>query len=381
MTTEDGPQRGRVRFPEISSRAYEHPADRSALVALRTLSGFDVVLRRLSGLFQERRHRLLYLASGVRVGDRQFRGVDRLYADAVGTLDLPARPELYVVQHPAPNSVTLGMDEPFVVVTTALLDLLDDEELRFTLGHELGHAHSGHAVYQTMLQHLVRLSANLGWLPVGYWGLRALIAALREWSRKAELSGDRAGLLVGQDPDAALRVHMKTAGGARLSEMDSEAFLAQAAEYNSTGDLRDGVLKLLNLEGQTHPFAVLRAAELRRWADSEEYARVLAGDFPRRGDDRSASVADEVRAAARSYRDSFDLSADPLVAVVRDIGGGVVGARDRIFAWMRGPASQQPPAQPAPSGSAPSGSAPSGSAPSGSAPEPGAPEPGPSEPG
>ena len=381
MTTEDGPQRGRVRFPEISSRAYEHPADRSALVALRTLSGFDVVLRRLSGLFQERRHRLLYLASGVRVGDRQFRGVDRLYADAVGTLDLPARPELYVVQHPAPNSVTLGMDEPFVVVTTALLDLLDDEELRFTLGHELGHAHSGHAVYQTMLQHLVRLSANLGWLPVGYWGLRALIAALREWSRKAELSGDRAGLLVGQDPDAALRVHMKTAGGARLSEMDSEAFLAQAAEYDSTGDLRDGVLKLLNLEGQTHPFAVLRAAELRRWADSEEYARVLAGDFPRRGDDRSASVADEVRAAARSYRDSFDLSADPLVAVVRDIGGGMVGARDRIFAWMRGPASQQPPAQPAPSGSAPSGSAPSGSAPSGSAPEPGAPEPGPSEPG
>jgi len=376
MTTEDGPQRGRVRFPEISSRAYEHPADRSALVALRTLSGFDVVLRRLSGLFQERRHRLLYLASGVRVGDRQFRGVDRLYADAVGTLDLPARPELYVVQHPAPNSVTLGMDEPFVVVTTALLDLLDDEELRFTLGHELGHAHSGHAVYQTMLQHLVRLSANLGWLPVGYWGLRALIAALREWSRKAELSGDRAGLLVGQDPDAALRVHMKTAGGARLSEMDSEAFLAQAAEYDSTGDLRDGVLKLLNLEGQTHPFAVLRAAELRRWADSEEYARVLAGDYPRRGDDRSASVADEVRAAARSYRDSFDLSADPLVAVVRDIGGGVVGARDRIFAWMRGPASQQPPAQPAPSGSAPSGSAPSGSAP-----EPGAPEPGPSEPG
>jgi len=371
MTTEDGPQRGRVRFPEISSRAYEHPADRSALVALRTLSGFDVVLRRLSGLFQERRHRLLYLASGVRVGDRQFRGVDRLYADAVGTLDLPARPELYVVQHPAPNSVTLGMDEPFVVVTTALLDLLDDEELRFTLGHELGHAHSGHAVYQTMLQHLVRLSANLGWLPVGYWGLRALIAALREWSRKAELSGDRAGLLVGQDPDAALRVHMKTAGGARLSEMDSEAFLAQAAEYDSTGDLRDGVLKLLNLEGQTHPFAVLRAAELRRWADSEEYARVLAGDYPRRGDDRSASVADEVRAAARSYRDSFDLSADPLVAVVRDIGGGVVGARDRIFAWMRGPASQQPPAQPAPSGSAPSGSAP----------EPGAPEPGPSEPG
>ncbi len=358
MTTDDAPQRGRVRFPEISSRAYEHPADRSALVAMRTLSGFDVVLRRLSGLFQERRYRLLYLASAVRVSDRQFRGVDRIYADAVSTLDLPTRPELYVTQSPLPNSVTLGMDEPFVVLTTALLDLLDDEELRFILGHELGHAHSGHAVYQTMLQHLVRISANLGWLPVGYWGLRALIAALREWSRKAELSGDRAGLLVGQEPAAALRVHMKLAGGARLSEMDSEAFLAQAAEYDAAGDLRDGVLKLLNLEGRTHPFAALRAAELRRWADSEEYARALAGDYPRRGDDRSASLAEEVRAAARSYRDSFDLSADPLVAVLRDVGGGMVGARDRLFAWMRGPAGQPSPGQPEAGDSEPATSGP-----------------------
>ena len=356
MTTNGGPQRGRVRFPQISSRAYEHPADRSALVALRTLSGFDVVLRRLSGLFQERRHRLLFLASAVRVDERQFRGVDRMYAEAVSTLDLPARPELYVVQHPMPNSMTLGMDEPFVLVTTALLDLLDDDELRFILGHELGHAHSGHAVYQTMLQHLIRLSANLGWLPLGYWPLRALVAALREWSRKAELSGDRAGLLVGQDPDAALRVHMKLAGGARLSEMDSEAFLGQAAEYDAAGDLRDGVLKLLNLEGQTHPFAVLRAAELRRWAESEDYARALAGDYPRRGEDRSTSVSDEFRAAARAYRDSFDLSADPLVGVLRDIGGGVAGARDRLFAWVRGPA-----AQPAPAGAPSDGGTPGSS--------------------
>jgi Zn-dependent protease with chaperone function len=368
MTTSGGPQGGRVRFPEISSRAYEHPADRSALVALRMLSGFDVVLRRLSGLFQERRHRLLYLASGVRVGERQFSGVDRLYADAVSTLDLPARPELYVVQHPVPNSVTLGMEEPFVLVTTALLDLLDDDELRFILGHELGHAHSGHAVYQTMLQHLVRLSENLGWLPLGYWPLRAIVAALREWSRKAELSGDRAGLLVGQDPDAALRVHMKLAGGARLSEMDSEAFLGQAAEYDAAGDLRDGVLKLLNLEGQTHPFAVLRAAELRRWANSDDYAQALVGNYPRRADDRSASVAEEVRAAARAYRDSFDLSADPLVAVLRDIGGGVAGARDRLVAWVRGPAQQPAPAG-APSGDGAPGSSTSDSPP----PEPGPP--------
>ena len=367
--TDDGVVLGdiRVRFPDLSSRAYEHPADRSALVALRRLSGFDLVLRRLSGLIGERRLRLLYLASAVRVGDRQFSGVNAIYADVIDTFDLlPSRPELYVVQHPAPNAVTLGLDEPFVVVTTGMLDLVDDDELRFVLGHELGHAHSGHAVYQTMLQVLLRLSASVGWLPVGYLGLRALIAALREWARKAELSGDRAGLLAVQDMHAALRLHMKVAGGARLDEMDAEAFLAQGREYDAAGDLRDGVLKLLNLEQQTHPFAVSRAVELRRWVDGGGYGRVLAGDYPRRADDPSVSVADEVRAAARSYRESFDASADPLVGLLRDVGGGLAdgaaGVRDRVAAWMRQRPADSGGAGPGGSGSGGSGSGGPGSA-------------------
>jgi Peptidase family M48 len=354
--TEDTPVQVRswVHLADLSSRAYEHPADRSALVALRRLSGFDVVLRRLSGLVGERRLRLLYLASAVRVGEAQFRGVHEIYGEAISTLDLPGRPELYVTQAPAPNAVTLGLDEPFIVVTTGLLDLVDDDELRFVLGHELGHAQSGHAVYQTMLLTLLRLSASIGWLPIGYLGLRALIAALREWSRKAELSGDRAGLLAGQDVDAALRTHLKLAGGARLSEMDTEAFLAQGREYEAAGDLRDGVLKLLNLEGQTHPFAASRAVELDRWVRSGEYERILAGDYPRREDDPRTSVGDEVRAAARSYKESFDASADPLVGLLRDLGGGVAsglgGVRDRVSGWARRPGAGPEPGPDEPEG-------------------------------
>jgi Zn-dependent protease with chaperone function len=348
MTTT--PDRVRVQFPEISSRAWEHPADRAALVTLRSLSGFDVILRALSGLLAERKHRLLYLASAVRVDDRQFRGVNRLYEQCLEVLDVPRRPELYVLQRPMPHAVTIGMDQPFIVLTTGLLDLLDDEELRFCLGHEIGHAESGHAVYQTMLLHLWGLARGIGWLPIGGWVLRAVIAALMEWSRKAELSGDRAGLLAGQDRDAALRVQMKLAGGARLDEMDPEAFLAQAADYDATGDLRDGVLKLLNLEPQSHPFSVLRAAELQRWVDSGEYDRMLAGDYPRRSGDRSVSIGEEARTAARTYRANFDMSADPLIRTIRDVGRDfgtafdavgqgvaetVANLRDRFSGWRR----------------------------------------------
>src|SRR5215470_12863346 len=66
------PDRSRVRLPDISSRAYEHPADRSALVALRKLTGFDVILKNLASLFSDRSLRLMFLASSVRASEQQF---------------------------------------------------------------------------------------------------------------------------------------------------------------------------------------------------------------------------------------------------------------------------------------------------------------------
>lgn len=267
----------------------------------------------------------------MRVGPTQFRHLHDTVQDAAATLDLPEPPELYVVHDPRVQAYTLGVDGPWIVVTTGTLDLLDDEELRFVIGHEVGHVLSGHAVYRTMLYHLLRLTNGLAWMPLGYWGLRGIVAALEEWSRKSELSCDRAGLLVGQDVDAALRAQMKSAGGSRLHEMDTAAFLEQAAEYDGAGDLRDGVLKLLNLQGHTHPFAVLRAAELRRWVDSGQYDAIVRGRYPRRADDRASSVAEEATAAARSYRDRVNESADPLFGLLKDLGEAAAGAGERLF--------------------------------------------------
>lgn len=325
------PDRARARFPDISSRAYEHPADRSALVAMRALSGFDTVLRKLSGLFRERSVRLLFMSTGVRAGDRQFRDVYDLVRDAAYILDLKHAPELYVIQDANPHAMTLGSDRPFIVITTGAVDLLNTEELRFVIGHEVGHVLSGHAVYRTMLFHLAGLARRLVWVPIGYLGLRAIVAALEEWFRKSELSADRAGLLVGQDSQAALRALMKTAGGSHLKEMDVSAFLEQARDYDRAGDVRDGLLKLLNLQGATHPFAAPRAGELDRWSRSREYERILEGHYPVRQDDREASISDEIGNAANSYRESMNNTADPFVHVLRDLAGGATNAGEKIF--------------------------------------------------
>ena len=318
------PDRARVRLTGISSRAYEHPADRSALVALRKLSGFDTLLKRLFGLFNERAFRLTYLAGSVRVSERQFPHIHEMVRDGAYILDLPDVPECYVMQTPIVNAMALGRDKPFIVINTGLVELLDAEELRAVIGHELGHILSGHAVYRTMLLILLRLAARAAFLPIAL-ALTAIIWGLEEWFRKSELSCDRAGLLAGQDLDASRRVLMKLAGGAQLSELNPDAFREQAHEYDAVPDLRDSILKILQLQGTTHPFAVVRFAELDYWATHGEYERILGGDYPRREDDGNASVGEEVRNAAKSYQDSWNRSQDPLIGIFR--GVAETGAR------------------------------------------------------
>jgi Zn-dependent protease with chaperone function len=334
MTSE--PDRTRVRLPGISSRAYEHPADRSALVAMRKLTGFDVLLRRLAGLFNDRSLRLLFLASSVRASQEQFPHLHRLLLDGSAILDLPAVPELYISQDPIPNAMALGSDKPFIVITSGMVDLMDDEEIRFVIGHELGHVLSGHAVYRTMLFHLTRLAARVAWFALGYIGLRVIIAGLEEWYRKSELSCDRAGVLAGQDAGAARRALMKMAGGSRMAELSHDAFHQQAREYDAVPDVREGLLKLLQLQGNTHPFAVVRFAELDRWVADGDYVRILGGDYPRREDDATTSVSEEVKAAAKSYQESWNRTADPFVGLVRSAAETAVGAGERLFGGVFG---------------------------------------------
>ncbi|MFE7530582.1 M48 family metallopeptidase [Kitasatospora sp. NPDC057542] len=318
-TTAKTPSRRRERFPGISTRAWEHPADRSALVALRRLTGFDDILKKLAGLVSERAIRLMFLATAVKTSERQFPELHDMVRDAAYVLDLEQVPDLYVTQDPTVNAYCIGIDTPVIVVTSGLVELLDEEELRSVIGHEVGHAMSGHAVYRTMLMILTNIATRIAWVPLGNLAITAIITALKEWFRKAELSSDRAGLLAGQDLQASMRALMKLAGGHNLAEMNVDAFLEQAEEYEKAGDLRDGVLKVLQVLPQTHPFAVVRVAQLKKWAESDDYRSILAGAYPRRSDDPDT---EQWKAAAEHYTTSVKESKDPLMGLLRDVAGG-----------------------------------------------------------
>lgn len=306
------------KYPGLSARAFEHPADSAALSALRKMTGFDTVLKKIMGAFGERRMRMLFLANGVRLGPNQLPRVHALLAEVCEAFDLGDPPELYVVSSPFPNAMAVGVDAPFIVLHSSALETMSDDELRCILAHEAAHILSGHVLYKTMLLVLMQMSR---WMVPGPFMAMALpiLLALKEWDRKSELSADRASLLVARDLDQAMRVIFKLAGGRDFDTYNLEEFERQAREYKEGGSFADNVFKVLNLMWLSHPFPVLRLVELKAWAGSDQYRALLEGSYPRRDADPAASVREDLAAGARSYRESLSGFLDEVTGLGGDL--------------------------------------------------------------
>jgi Zn-dependent protease with chaperone function len=301
---------------QISPVAWEHPADRAALNSLRALPGFDEVLRKVMGQIGERGVRQLFTANAVKIGPRQRPKLDALLTDVLETMDWTERPELYVSQTPVANAMAVGFQRPFIVVNSGAIEILDRDEQRVILGHELGHIMSGHPTYTT----LALIILNIGFSNIPVLGLITLPIqlALLEWYRKAELSADRAGLLATQDPRSSMQLFMRFAGGPPLDdETNLDEFMRQAEEYESGGNAIDGIFRLLNVAFRTHPFNTVRAGELQRWIRDGAYDRIVGGDYPRRGDD-DRPLSEDYDAAAGYYGDQARGAVTQVRDAIRD---------------------------------------------------------------
>lgn len=307
---------GRKYFTEISPKAWEHPADRAALNALKQVPGLDEVLKFFIGGTGEKSIRLMFMASSVRATPKQFSRVHRLTEEATSILDAPDMPDVFITQSPMLNAGAVGVRKPFITLNSSMMSQFSDEELLAVIGHELGHIISGHVLYKTLLWFLLNASVMLMKLPVGQLALMGIIAALREWDRKSELSSDRAGLLTVQDPAVSQSVLMKLAGGTNLEEMNLDEFIRQAEDYDSGENLSDGVFKFMNLVWQSHPFPVMRLAAIKNWVDDGDYQKFMDGDYQRRDAQEKEDIRKDFEDAAREYQDEFKRSKDPLAQTI-----------------------------------------------------------------
>ena len=311
---------------EIAPHSWEHPADKAALQALRRIPVFDEVLKKIFGFFGEKPIRLAFQANAVKVSENQFGDVYKIYKECLLTLDAPEEYPLFMSQTPMVNAGAYGMEQPFIILNSGTVRLLEDDELSYVISHEIGHILSDHVLYKTMTVLLINL-ANMGFPLVGL-AARAVLVALLEWSRKSELSCDRAGLLGVQDPETVMRTMLKMAGGGRSEETSLQEFIVQAEEYREGGDVADQVFKVLNLLGQTHPFYVLRVSELRDWIESGAYDRIIRGEYSRRGEPDPA-YEEDLREAATAYAEGAKDFLDTVTGAARRAGSDFLSSFKR----------------------------------------------------
>jgi Zn-dependent protease with chaperone function len=306
----------RKKLTQIASTAWEHSADRAALNALRAIPGFDTVVRKVASYFGEKGIRQIFLANAVRVGPTQRPKLWAIYQEVLETLDWPEVPELYVTQTPLVNAAAVGFEKPFIVINSGAIDLLEPEEQRDILGHELGHIMSGHTTYTTIA--IIILTIGLQNLPfLAGLALLPFQLALLEWYRKAELSADRAGLLATQDVRTSFSTFLKMAGGKAFGdEINVDAFMEQAKSYETEGDFADKIWQVINTAFRTHPFGTVRAAELQRWIASGGYDKILGGDYRRRGDAATPPLTDDFVDAAGYYGDQAKGAMETISGVI-----------------------------------------------------------------
>lgn len=327
MTDLDLHQSGRLILEEISSLSWEHPTDRAALGALKQIPGFDGLLKKIVGMFGEKNIATIYTAAAVKVGPTQYSSIHDSLVRVCEVLDTDV-PPLYISQTPLANAGAVGMDHPFIVLNSTVVELASDEEIEVVLGHEVGHIMSEHSLYRTLLFLLLDMSSRV--MPVVSQGIVPITLALLEWSRKAEISCDRAGLLAVQDLRAAMGMHAVLAGGVRgrRDELNVDSFIEQSDEYRSLEGLA-AYYRLMATIGRSHDFPVIRVAELRNWVDAGGYDAILAGDYHRIGDPHS--VREDFSAAQQTFSSRADKVFEDTDRYVNDALTNFMSSARRIF--------------------------------------------------
>jgi Zn-dependent protease with chaperone function len=238
------------------------------------------------------RPQLVYLMGNtIQVGLRQYSTIYQIFRECVRDLDIYPEPALFVSQNPEANAYALGQENPYIVINTGILELLDEAEIRAVLAHELGHIKCGHTILIQMAIWVMSAASILAELTFGIGNIvtQGLIYAFLEWRRKAELSSDRAALLVMDDLNPVMSTMMKLAGGSKkyANECSLQEFIKQSDNYQALDE--DGlnqIYKFLIYNGGqgmilSHSFPVERLHYLRAWAVSEEYQQIRQGNYQR----------------------------------------------------------------------------------------------------
>jgi Zn-dependent protease with chaperone function len=270
----------------LGSEAYQHSLDRRSLATMRAIPGVPRAVKWLHEQITDKSTELLLMSDAIRCTDQQFPELLDLVERARSRLGMDLMPDVYLGESPYMNAMTTGVRQPVIVVRSALLDQMDDDELLAIIGHELGHLHADHPLYHSVASALVMGGASAS-AAVRMLGLPIQRLLLR-WLRHSELTADRAALLASRDVAACIGVMLTFAGGnrpgtARRTRIRLGPFVEQCRKLASAqaGLALDGLLAGYLAADRTHPYLAQRVNHLIQWVEHGRYLNILAGEYPR----------------------------------------------------------------------------------------------------
>jgi Zn-dependent protease with chaperone function len=278
----------------ITKTAFQHPADQLTMKRLAENKSLEKLRYKLLTEGLEEEFYLRNLANGVRVSTNQCPELWQMLVEASSILDMET-PALFIKTDPMPYAWSFGERKPTTVLTSGLIETMNDEELFAMLGHELGHIKCGHTLYQLLAENFA-VSSNIlsGSIPIlGVIVSVSLQVSLLTWYRRSELSADRAALLTTQSEKTVLSAIMKLAGsgGTRFTKtLDSHEFRKQGDEFK---EILEAIYKkqasiskytylfsiLLQTLSTTNPWLAVRSREIEIFAKSNKYQEILNGNY------------------------------------------------------------------------------------------------------
>lgn len=258
---------------------YQHPFDRQALLTMQRTPGFPALMRKISELGVETYYRILFTGSCLKVTGDNFPELNELLQEACRVLEITDVPELYLT-HGEKDAVTLGVQQPMLIMTAEMVDQLTTDELLFVFGRQLHFVKSDNLLYQQVAEILPFFGQAIDAVSLGLGSLLAsgLRMAIANWERMAQFSADRAGLLCCQDTEAAATTLIKLAGQPLryFDRIDIDGFKQQAHEFDQFDyNTYNKIVKWLLLTDMSHPPYVIRAAQFFTWLKTGDFQRIM----------------------------------------------------------------------------------------------------------
>lgn len=248
-----------------------HPEDESALNAMKNVPGFDTLVKKFMQIGYEAMLHGVNMASKIRLSETQLPEIYHKVTKICDKQEISC-PEVYLEMSPYPNAYTYGDTDIFMVLTSGLFDYLDSDEIDSVIAHECGHIVCHHVLYHTIAEFLrTGVSGLIGDLA------EPLKLAVYYWSRKSELSADRAAALT-CGVETVVKTQLRLAGGPKVltDNVNIEEWANQAEQYEEIrgGSLWDRFLQMGATMMLDHPFAAVRVREALNWSKTDEFKTV-----------------------------------------------------------------------------------------------------------